>query len=112
MKIKMKTTAAGPALAFKLGQVLKVGVDVDAATAQAFVAGGYAEAVGPETATAGPAENAALGSAGEKPTPPKVTPAARKLAKKEGVNLAAVDPGRDNVIDVPQVNAYLEKGGV
>ncbi len=70
MKIKMKTSAAGPDGVFKEGTVYTVGDQVTTSMAEAFVKGGYAEdatksnnetenaSIGPdETSAGGPSKN-------------------------------------------------------
>lgn len=67
----MNTTAAGPEGTFLAGQV----VSVDAATAAAWIAGGYASPVGEDAEARSPKPAAAARSSKSRKAPPKDEPA-------------------------------------
>ena len=74
MRIRMKTLAAGPLATYRPGEV----ADVDAATAQAFIDGGYAEAVEQVQAVRESVQETAMLQAPERAVMPKAKARGRK----------------------------------
>lgn len=90
--IRMNTTAAGPEGTFLAGQV----VSVDAATAAAWIAGGYASPVGEDAGARSPRPAAAARSSKSKKAPPTDEPASSESTTAEepsGEQPDGGDPG-------------------